>query len=197
MRTRPHSLGLPAGLLALALAAALPAASPSADAATLAGVTMPDRESAGDQELVLNGMGLRSKLFIKVYVGGLYLAERQASADRVLAADAPRVMVMHYLYGVSKDQLCEGWDEGLEDNTPNASAEVKRGFTTLCDWMTPIAKGEELRLTYVPGTGTTVTAVGQDKGTIPGKDFADALLRCWIGPDPGPGEGFKKAVLGG
>ncbi len=192
MRTRPHSFGLLAGLLALALAVALPAV-----AGTLAGVTLPDRESAGGQELALNGMGLRSKLFIKVYVGGLYLAERQSSAERALAADAPRIMVMHYLYGVSKDQLCEGWDDGLADNTPNASAQVEKDFATLCNWMGPIAKGEVLRLTYIPGTGTTVTVVGEDKGTIAGKEFADALLRCWIGPDPGPGEGFKKAVLGG
>ena len=202
MRTRPSpsspspsTLSLLAlGGLALGLAAAL---APPAAAGELAGVTLPDRETAGGRELALNGMGLRSKLFIKVYVGGLYLPERQTSAERVLEADAPRVMVMHFLYGVSKDQMCDAWNEGLEDNTPNAPAEVERDFQTLCGWMEAIEKGEQMRFTYVPGTGTTVAVKGRDKGTIAGKAFADALLACWIGPDPGPGEGFKKALLGG
>jgi hypothetical protein len=189
MRTRP-SLGLLA--LAFALAAAPPAA-----AATLAGVTMADRESAGGQELTLNGMGLRKKFFIKVYIGGLYLQERQSSAEKVLAADAPRILRMEFLYGVSKDQMCEAWDEGLEANTPNASAELKKQFETLCGWMEDIDDGQGAEFTYAPGSGTTVSVKGQDKGTIEGKPFADALLRCWIGPDPGPGEGFKNGVLGG
>src|SRR6185295_14261235 len=38
-------------------------------AATLAGVTVPDHADAGGTALVLNGAGLRTKFFIKVYVG--------------------------------------------------------------------------------------------------------------------------------
>ena len=194
MRTR-LDLGLLGllGLLVLALAA-VPA--PPAAAATLSGVTMPDSESAGGHELVLNGMGLRKKFIIKVYVAGLYLPERETSADDVLAADAPRIMVMKFLYGVGKDQMCDAWDEGLEANTPNASAELKRHFQTLCGWMEAIEKNEEMRFTYLPGSGTMVSVKGREKGEIEGKAFADALLGTWIGPDPGPGEDFKKAVLG-
>jgi hypothetical protein len=192
MRTR-SSLGTLA--LALTLAPTL-ATAPPAGAATLAGVTMPDRAAAGDQELVLNGMALRKKFFIKVYVGGLYLEERQSSAEKVLAADTPRIMRMEFLYGVSKDQMCDAWNDGLEANTPNASAELERQFETLCGWMEDIDDGEGAEFTYVPGSGTAVRVKGQEKGTIEGKAFADALLRCWIGPDPDPGEAFKEAVLG-
>ena len=192
MRTR-SSLATLALVLALVLAAAQPAA-----AATLGGVTVPDRATAGGEELVLNGMGLRkAALVIKVYVGGLYLPERQTSAEKVLAADTPRIMVMKFLYGVSKDQMCDAWNDGLEANTPNASAELERQFETLCGWMEDIDDGEGAEFTYVPGSGSAVRVKGRDKGTIDGKAFADALLRCWIGPDPDPGEAFKEAVLGG
>ena len=176
----------------LALLVALPAG-----AGTLAGVTLPDKAEIKGQTLVLNGMGLRSKLFIKVYVGGLYLSQKEKSAPQVLAADAPRRMVMHFLYSVSHDQMCDAWNEGLEDNTPKASAEVKKAFATLCSWMEPIPKGHELVLTYVPGEGTTVEVNGKTKGTLPDKAVSDAILATWIGPDPAPGADFKKAVLGG
>jgi len=187
---------LSAALLTLSLAAAATPATP-ATTATLAGVTLPDKADVGGQSLVLNGLGLRTKLFIKVYVGGLYLPQKERSAEKVLAADAPRRMVFHFLYGVNKNQMCDAWKEGLEDNTPKATPEVKQAFTTLCSWMEEIPKGQTMALTYTPGEGTKVEVNGKVKGTLPGKPTADAILATWIGPKPGPGPDFKKAVLGG
>jgi len=47
----------------------------------------------------------------------------------------------------------------------------------------------------LPGKGTVVTAKGTEKGTIEGKDFADALFAVWLGPNPVQ-EDLKKALLG-
>src|SRR5689334_22319937 len=180
---------LRAVLLALSIAM-------SALALTVAGVNMEDHATVNGQTLVLNGAGLRKKFFVKVYVGGLYVPAKQSNAAVILAADGTRRQVMHFLYGVSKDQMCDAWEEGLEDNSKNAPAEVKTGFKTLCSWMEPIPKGNRLVLTYVPGSGTTVEINGKAKGTLPGKATADAILATWLGPKPGPGEDFKNAVLG-
>lgn len=176
---------------ALSLLLAVPAG-----AGTLAGVTLPDKAEVNGQSLVLNGMGLRKKFVIKVYVAGLYLPQKEKNAQKILSGDTPHRMVMHFLYGVSKDQMCDAWNEGLAANTPNASADVKKAFTTLCSWMEPIDKGRQLVMTYVPGEGTQVEVNGKVKGTIPGAAVADAILATWIGPKPGPGEDFKKALLG-
>lgn len=166
-------------------------------AGTLAGVNLPDKAQVDGQALVLNGMGLRSKLIIKVYVGGLYLPQKQKSAQTILGADGPRQMVLHFIYDVSKEQMCDAWNEGLEANTPNASAEIKKNFETLCTWMDGVGKGQKLTMTYLPGQGTRVDIAGKVKGTLPGKPTADAILSTWIGPDPAPGKDFKKSVLGG
>ncbi len=180
----------------LALLLSVPAMPAPADAATLAGVSLPDKADAGGKSLVLNGLGLRKKLVIKVYVGGLYLAQKETSAAKILGADSPRRMVMHFIYDVSKEQMCDAWEEGLEANTANAPAEVKKNFTTLCTWMDGVGKGQKLTLTYLPGEGTQVDIGGKSKGTLPGKPTADAILATWIGKDPGPGEAFKEDVLG-
>ncbi|HXG58000.1 MAG TPA: chalcone isomerase family protein [Thermoanaerobaculia bacterium] len=167
-----------------------------ADAASVGGVNLEDTVTVGNQTLVLNGAGIRKKLFIKVYVGALYLPARQTSERAVLAADSPRRMVLHFLYDVEKAKLAEAWQEGLAANTPGAPAEVKKAFQTLSSWMEDVATGQRIVLTYIPGTGTTVEVNGKAKGTLPGKAVADAILATWIGPKPGPGEEFKKAVLG-
>ena len=105
-------------------------------------------------------------------------------------------MVMQFVFSVGKDKIAEAWDEGLETNTPHASAEVKANFKMLSSWMEDIKSGQSIALTYVPGTGTMVVVNGKVKGTLPGKATADAILATWIGPKPGPGGDFKKAVLG-
>lgn len=189
-----RKLLLSALLISSALVLLAPA--PPAAAATLAGVTLPYKAEAGGQALMLNGLGLRKKFFIKVYVGGLYLPAKERSPAKVLGADASRRMSFHFLYSVTAKQMCDAWDEGLADNAPSAPAEVKAGFKTLCTYMEDIPKGNEMVLTYVPGQGTRVEVNGKAKGTLPGKPTADAVLASWIGPHPGPGEDFKQAVLG-
>jgi len=168
----------------------------TATAMTVAGVKVNDSTTVNGQTLVLNGAGVRKKLFIKVYAGVLYLPAKQSDAAAILAADTPREMVMHFVFNVGKGKIAEAWEEGLEANTPNAPAEVKNAFKTLSSWMEDMKDGQSIVLTYVPGTGTTVTANGKVKGTLPGKATADAILATWIGPKPGPGADFKNAVLG-
>ena len=180
-------------LTLLALVGALTAA--PADT-TYNGVKLPGTVDVAGHSLVLNGVALRKKAVFKVYVAGLYLPAKSSDADAVLAADAPRRMVMQFLRDVGKDKMCEAWDEALANNTPNASAQLKAEFVTLCGYMEDIKDTQQFVFTYVPGTGTEVSVAGVVKGTIAGTDFADALFKAWIGPKPGPGEGFKKNLMG-
>jgi hypothetical protein len=182
--------------LILAATATLALATPLA-AASVAGVNLEDKVTVGSQTLVLNGAGLRKKFVVKVYVGALYLPGKQNSDTTILATDQARRMVMHFLYGVTKDQMAEAWSEGLAANTPKASPEVKTAFKTLEGWMEDVPKGNRIVLTYQPGVGTTVEVNGKNKGTLGGKAVSDAILNTWIGPKPGPGMDFKKEVLGG
>jgi hypothetical protein len=180
----------------LILAGALTLAALTAGAATVAGTKIEDTSTVAGQNLVLNGAALRKKFVVKVYVGALYLPSKQTNAAAILAADAPRRQVMHFLYDVDKGKMVEAWEEGLQDNTPNASAEVKTAFKTLATWMEDMKEGQRIVLTYAPGTGTTVEVNGKTKGTLGGKAVADAILNTWVGPKPGPGADFKKGILG-
>ena len=178
-------------ILGLGLLLAVPVA-----AGTLAGVTMPDSAKAGDHQLELNGMALRSKAIFKVYVGGLYLPDKESDWKKVLGEDEPRRMVMQWLRNVDKATICEGWTECLAANTPSASPEVKKNFEALCGQMQDAKTGDRFVYTYLPGTGVEVAVNDQAKGTLGGKPFADALFACWIGPHPGPGEAFRNGLMG-
>lgn len=186
-------------LLSTLLAAPLPALVPTVQAdssRTMNGVTLPYTITAGGQALHLNGAALRKKAIFKVYVAALYVATTSNNADAILAEDAPRQLEMHFLRDVDKGKICDAWADGLKDNTPDASEDVKAQFTELCSMMSDIKKAQAFIFTYVPGEGTTVSVAGEVKGKIGDKAFSDAMLRTWIGPKPGPGDGFKKNLLG-
>ncbi len=186
MRRVPIAL-LTALLLSLAAASG---------AAELKGVRLPDTASVDGHDLVLNGMGLRTKFFIKVYVAGLYLPAKTSDPDHILAADEPRRTVMHFLFGVGKEKICEAWHEGVEANRPAAEAKAVAGqLDTLCGWMEDMEKNDTMVFTYLPDRGTSVEVKGQAKGTLEGKALADALWSTWIGPKP-PGQDFKEGLLG-
>ena len=105
-------------------------------------------------------------------------------------------MVMHFLYSVGKDKMCEAWEEGLEANMPNASAEVKTAFKTLCSWMEDIPKGKRLVLTYVPGTGTTVEVNGKKKGTLARQSGRGRDRQHLDRPEAGHGRRFQERGAG-
>jgi hypothetical protein len=163
---------------------------------TYKGVTMEDSIEVDGQALVLNGMALRKKFIFKVYVAGLYLPQKETDAKKILSADGMRHLVMHWVRGVGTGKINDAWYDGLKANTPNYSPELKKQFDTLCSYMEEVKDGDKIIFTYTPGKGTTVKVKGKEKGVIEGKEFADALFACWIGPKPGPGEGFKEDLLG-
>jgi len=177
-------------LLACACVAFLSA---SVLAATLADVTLPDSITVGSQTLTLNGMGVRSKMFIKVYVGGLYLEKKTGDPAAIIQSDTAKRVVLQFVYGeVSREQMVEAFDEGFKNNAPNAP---KAQIQQLLGGLDTMKKGEQMVVTYVPGTGTTLTIKGKDKVTIAGLPFAQAVFSVWFGPKP-PNADLKNGMLG-
>lgn len=162
----------------------------------LAGVTLPDTVTVGGATLKLNGMGVRKKLWIKVYVGGLYLAAPAHDAATILAADTPRQMVMQFLYKeVDKAKLTEAWRDGFTNNSAASLPALQARLDTFCGWWPSMKSGERAVITYVPGTGTRLELNGRELGVISGKDFADALFLVWLGDKPADA-GLKQGLLG-
>jgi hypothetical protein len=169
-----------------------------ATAKTVEGVNLPDRISVGDTELVLNGAGVREKFFFDIYVAALYLPARNKDAGTILQTDQPWRMSMNFLYSeVDKEKLDKGWEEGFESNVSSdrlpALHERLQKFKAMFITM---HKGDVILMDYLPGAGVRVTIKGEEKGVVPGADFARALLSVWIGPEPVTSS-VKKSLLGG
>lgn len=187
-------------LLTTLLAATLLVAGLNARATEVAGVRFDDRQHLEQQELVLNGAGLRSKFFIKVYAMGLYLPEKKTDAAGVLNSKGPKRITIVPLMELSAQQFVEALSGGIEKNLSDGEiAPLKDRLQTFDNTLLALgkaSKGTPIALDWVPGKGTRLVVGGQAKGTpIPGEDFYRALLRIWLGDKPTQGD-LKDNLLG-
>lgn len=168
----------------------------SSYAGSLAGVTLPDTAQAGGQTLVLNGMGLREKYFLDIYVGGLYLPAKSKNASEIINLDAPKRVVMHFIYsgGVTKEQISETLNEGIAKYPEYSALAAKLG--SFVGYMEDLKAGDEMVYEYIPGEGTSCYIRGKKKGTIPGLDFMKLVFSIYVGPHPA-NEALKAGMLKG
>jgi hypothetical protein len=161
----------------------------------VAGVQVADLLNVGGKTLVLNGAGLRSKLFIKVYVGALYLEQRSSDPAAIIAADQAWQVVMTFKRDVDKSSILGAFKEGFENNSKADAPKLIPALSRIDAVMKDLKSGEVLVIAYAPGIGSTITAPGGGAVTIEGKPLADALLRNWLGDKPADGD-LKKGMLG-
>lgn len=163
----------------------------------IAGVSLAEKATSGDGiELTLNGAGIRSKVFFKIYVAGLYLENPAKDAAAVLADNGRRKMQLHIIYDtVEKEKLVAAWLEGFDGNlTKEERKALDERITAFNAMFDTVKKGDIIVLDYIPEKGTSVTVAGAAKGNIEGKDFSDAMFSIWIGKKPVTEE-LKKALL--
>jgi hypothetical protein len=166
-------------------------------AGELAGVQMDDEVTVGEQTLQLNGMGLRKKLWIKVYVGGLYLEKGSSNAGEIVESEQVKKVIMHFLTDrVTKAKLDSAWNEGFEANNPDEYPALEKRVTTFMGYFGDMKVGDRIIMTFTPGEGVSVAFNDTLKGVIEGDDFSKALLRVWLGDHP-PTEDLKAGMLGG
>ncbi len=166
-------------------------------AGEIADVTVPEQIHAPDGvSLRLNGAGIRYKFFFKIYVAELYMEHPAVDAEKVIADQGQKKVVMHFIYSeVGKDKLVEGWNEGFHANlSPNQFAALQERINSFNAMFDTVKSGDEISLDYIPGQGTQVTIRGQVKGVVAGKDFNDALLSIWLGKEPVSDE-LRKELL--
>lgn len=172
----------------LAIAACLIAA-PAFAAAEVAGVKFEDTEQVAGQATVLNGAGLRTRLFFQVYAMGLYLPKKEATAAAAIGASGAKRVHIVTLRDLTAEQFAEALVKGFAEN--HEAAEMAKLQARLDEFKATLLsigaakKGTQISIDFVPGSGTRLLVGGSQKGKdIAGEDFYAGLLRVWLGSKP-------------
>ncbi len=166
--------------------------------AEISGVKLEDQLQPGN--LILNGAGLRKRLFFKVYAIGLYLPKKTGDAEEAVASPGPKRVAIHMLRNVGAAEFSEALAEGIRANHSEAEAKALeprvQALAALMAELQEAKKGMAIALD-LKGNETHLLVDGKARGRpLAGEDFYRALLRIWLGPQPVQDD-VKKALLGG
>ncbi len=189
-------------LLVLALASAslvVPLAAPAADVTEVASVKYDNTITLANTKLQLNGAGIRYK-FVKVYTAALYLANKAATPEAVLAANGPRRMHIVMLREINAEELGRLFTKGMEQNASREEfSKVIPGVIKMGEMFAARKKlvaGDYFSIDYVPGVGSTILVNGKvETGPIKEPEFFASLMKIWLGKNPADAQ-LKEALLG-
>lgn len=159
------------------------------DVANSVNITYAPSVKVAGQQLILNGNGIRKKLFFKVYTLGLYVSKKGNSTDELVQMAGPKLVEIRMLRNVDAKTFVEALHEGLEDNNSDDVLKTLKPQINKLEWMmiqTAKAKsGDIIKFIFNPANGTEVSLNGKALGTIDGgATFYSAILNIWLGRDP-------------
>lgn len=161
-------------------------------------VKLPTSFKVGDTDLKYNGGGIRKKLFIDVYVAGLYLKVKSKDGTAIAKANEPqnmRIAIVSSL--VTSEKFIESTKEGFQKSTGGNTKPIQEKIDKFLKIFLkePIVKGDVYDLTYEPLEGVKVFKNGKLIDTVAGLDFKTALFGIWLGSNP-VDEKLKAGLLG-
>jgi hypothetical protein len=169
-------------------------------AAVLEGQSFDDIVKVGNQELKLNGLGLRGVLFIKAYVAGLYVPEKSTVGQQIVRQPGPKRIQMRMLREIGapdiKKALVDGMQKNVSESQWAAMQERVAQFSRTIESIGVAKPGDTITLDYVPERGLLLAVNDVAKGNaIGGADFYNAVLEIFVGDNPVDGR-LKKGMLG-
>ncbi len=155
----------------------------------VAGVKYEDKVAVAGKELSLNGAGVRTKLFVKVYAAGLYLQSKEHTVEGVMKAAGPRRIRLTMLRDVSSDSFGDAFMGGLNANVsgPEKTALITQisKYGEMFAQIDGLKKGDTLDTDWIPGVGAQSYINGKKIGeALPEINFYNAVLRIWLGEKP-------------
>lgn len=148
--------------------------------------------SAGDsdRELRCTGTALRKKWFFKVYAIAAYLdAGTESGVDAGatwVQADVPRQLHLTMLRDVDSKKISSSIDEALDkcSTTPLDAIAGERARFQAAFSMEKLMKGQDIRFTWLPGSGLQISVDDELLETIESPVFARSLFEVYFGPSP-------------
>lgn len=149
-------------------------------------------------KLVLNGAGIREKMWIDLYVQALYLTENTNDANKILDSNETIATRLHITSSlVTKKKLIQAIEDGIEKSYKGDINLIRERLNTFMSFF-EMQLEKEGYVDMVYSSNTEKTAVYINKkfvGDVAGKDFRKALFGIWL-EDNCVDKTLRKRLLG-
>ena len=163
----------------------------------IAGIEMPESVTLDGTSLNLSGAGIRTKMFMDIYAGGLYLNSPGGSAAEIVTSDQNMAIRLHIVSGlVSSQAMEEATRDGFQKAT-GGDTDLIRDFIEkfIAVFKDPIIEGDVFEIFYKTGSGVLVYKNDKYRDTVEGGlPFKQAVFGIWLGDKPADKK-LKKGML--
>ena len=162
----------------------------------ISGVSVDETLSFDGNKLVLNGAGVKEKMWIDLYVASLYLPKKSSNADAIINSNEAAIIKINIVSSlVSTDKMIELMEEGFVNATNGNTAPIKNKIDSfMMLFKEDIKKNDEFMIVNNPKLGIILFKNGVKKRVIEGMDFKKALFGVWLCIKPAD-EKLKRAML--
>ncbi len=160
----------------------------------ISGIDMPD--AMMQNNLILNGAGVRSKFFFDLYVGGLYLKEKSQNATNIINSNMPMAIKLHITSSlISSKKMQDATMEGFENSTDNKMEPIKNEIDQFINVFKKEIKDGDIYDFIYKNNKVSIYKNTKLITTIKGLKFKKALFGIWLCNKPAQ-ESLKKKMLG-
>lgn len=174
------------------------------------GVTFSETMNHDGTELILAGVGVRTRMIVKVYAGALYIDAaaksalvqyksqasnpRQAAYDAIADGNFARMFVLHFVRDVDSGKITDAFREGLAKSIDLKAPDVQQDANAfLSVSKIDMKEGQEMKI-YLKGDEITVITPSGSSQPIKDAKLTGAVARIWLGKDP-ISKDLKKGML--
>lgn len=160
-------------------------------------VMVPENISMEGQDMVLNGAGVRSKYFMDLYVGSLFVPVKESNAQKIIDANKEMLIQLDIISGlITSKKMTESINEGFEKSLKMVTEDVSKEVSAFKSvFNEEIEKKDNFQFLYLPDTGVKVYKNGKLLKVIEGLPFKRALFAIWLGNEPADKK-LKKKMIG-
>jgi hypothetical protein len=171
--------------------------SPVCNAKEIEGINLPESLVVAKNKLILNGAGVRSKFFMDLYVGGLYLENKSNNPQEIIEADKPMAIRLHIISSLitskkMENATREGFENATKGNTEPIKSQIEKFIAVFRE---KIEENDIFDLIYLTGKGLEVYKNNEFKSRIEGLAFKQAVFGIWLSDKPAQ-KSLKKKMLG-
>ena len=159
-------------------------------------VNLKDTITQNNVELQLNGAGVRTKYFLKLYVGSLYLPEKTKDGNAIVMSKEPMSIKLNIISKmITAEKLKQALKEGFETVEPAKLKRIEKEVEEFNGVFTDEIQLGDIYSFDAENGVVVVSRNGKHLITIDNQEFKEALFGIWLG-DKAVDKDLKKGMLG-
>lgn len=164
------------------------------------GVILPRTIEFKQRTLLLNGVGVRSKMWVDVYVQALYLSDLSQNAESILESNSEMAIRLQITSSmVTSEKLSKSLNKGLVKSIGDGNLSKFKSQIALLESLLnkeKTFKDDAINLIYNPADESLwVYKNDRYEGKIPGLEFKKVFFGIWLSNNP-VDEKLKNDLLG-